>query len=546
MKPTNRAACLLFIIFASITAALGAAPKVAVLDVTLASEVDQTLVVPVTETIMEALVGSKAFTVLDRAYVEQVLKEKEFQLSGLVSDTEATKAGQYLGADFVVAGKAQLAAGSYFFVAKMIDVKTGIIVAQASEQAEGKVLVLIELARKVGSKLVASGGSTTVAATAGTAASAATAIATTTPLAAGASGATLRVGVVHDNSGFAVKGLPLPLEYAGIYAKDRFGAKVEILNVHDVKPDAFAATVDALAVKGCSVIIFHHPVFDAPLMSVAAKYPSIRFVALNHGLPKDRLPNMHVVAGHWEEFNYVLGILAGAATKNGKIGFLAIVPEPWQWRLINEFALGVRAVNPKAVVHVRYYGWDWSPVNGLAQARALVAEGCDTFGPVNFPNVLEWFASEASRGKPVLAIGEEQPWRYQPRVMIAGPVRNFGALFEAFLAPVLEGAVPPPDHYGVDMNVLSWPGEPAINPDLVAILSAKKVSTPDLGMVTAVDMAMRRMDQLRDGLFEIFVGPLKDQKGKLRLAAGDRASFDPDFYNRMDWLLDNVKDVRPK
>jgi len=539
MKNIDRPAFIFLIIALLAPAVLCASPKVAVLDVTLAKEVDQSLVIPVTETIMEALVGSKSFTILDRAYVEQVLKEKEFQLSGVVSDTEVVKAGQYLGADFVVAGKAQLAAGSYFIVVKMIDVKTGIIVAQASEQSEGKVLVLIELARKVGSKLAASAGSTAPdSAGAGTA--------TATVPAPATIGAPLRVGLIHDNSGFEGRGFPLPLEYAGIYVKDRFGSKVDIINAHDIKPEAFGVTVDSLAGKGCSVIFTHNQTYDEQLGASAAKYPSIRFVALNHGLPESRMPNMHVVAGQWEEFNYVLGILAGAASKTGKIGFLAIVPERWQFRLINEFALGVRAVNPKAIVHVRYYGLDWSPANGLAQARALVAEGCDTFGPVNFPNVLNWFASEASLGKPVLAIGEEQPWRYQPGIMLAGPIRNFGVLLEAFLKPVLDGTVPPPDQYGTNFNVLSWPGEPPINPDFTKALSAKKIATPDLGTVNAMDLAIRRMEQIKNYSFEIFIGPLKDQKGKIRLPAGSRGSFDPDFYHGMDWLLDNVKDVRPK
>jgi hypothetical protein len=64
--------------------------------------------------------------------------------------------------------------------------------------------------------------------------------------------------------------------------------------------------------------------------------------------------------------------------------------------------------------------------------------------------------------------------------------------------------------------------------------------------LNAIDLAMRRMEQLRENSFEIFVGPLKDQKGKLRLAAGDPGVFDPGFYPGMDWLLDNVKDIRPK
>jgi basic membrane protein A and related proteins len=504
-------------------------PKVAVLDFTVERGIETSMAIPVTEMVMESLVNSRVFTVLDRAYIGQVLKEKEFQLSGMVSDSEVAAVGQYLGADYVVAGKVQLAAGIYFLVAKLIDVKTGVITAQASEQADGKPIILLELARKAGIKLAGSGSAIV---------SSHSVTLPPTKL--------LKVGVVHDNSGFSGRGNPLPLEYAGTFAKDRFPGLVEVNNVYDIRPEAFAKAIDDLSAKGCTVVFYLNQSYDEEAQKAALKYPAIHIVALNHGLPSERASNTYVVAGEWERFNYILGILAGGASKSGKVGFLAIVPAPWQYRLINEFALGVRAANPKAVVHVRYYGWDWSPANGLAQARELVAEGCDVFGPVNFPNVLEWFAAEANRGKAILAISEEQPWSFQPKVTISGPIRNFGLLFEAFLRPLLEGKEIPNDQYGVDMNILSWPGEPAVNPGFVAALSAKRIATPDLGQVGAVDLALQRMDMVKQGSFEIFVGPLKDQRGKIRLAANQYASFDPEFYNRMDWLLDNVKDVKPK
>ena len=131
-----------------------ALPKVAVLDLSVQKGIDATVVGPVTESIMEEVVGARAYVVLDRAYIDQVLKEKEFELAGMVSDSQVAQAGQYLGADYVVAGKIQLIGDTYFVVAKMIEVKTGVIVAQSSEQGEGKLAVLLGIAHSVGRKLV--------------------------------------------------------------------------------------------------------------------------------------------------------------------------------------------------------------------------------------------------------------------------------------------------------------------------------------------------------------------------------------------------------
>ncbi|PKL08904.1 MAG: hypothetical protein CVV51_06615, partial [Spirochaetae bacterium HGW-Spirochaetae-7] len=130
--------CLLLVPAFAAAVATAAIPKVAVLDLVAEKGVDPSVVIPITESVMEEVVASRAYTVLDRAFIVQVLKEKEFQLSGLVSDTQATAAGQYLGADYVVTGRIQLMGAAYFVVAKMIEVKTGVIVSQSSEQGEGK------------------------------------------------------------------------------------------------------------------------------------------------------------------------------------------------------------------------------------------------------------------------------------------------------------------------------------------------------------------------------------------------------------------------
>ncbi|MBN2551446.1 MAG: hypothetical protein JXB06_01695, partial [Spirochaetales bacterium] len=129
-------------------------PHVAVLDTILASGMDPTVSVPVTDKIIEELVNSGKYVVIDRANVEQVLREKEFQLSsGIVRNEEVRQAGEYLGADFVVVANASRVGSTYVISAKMIDVVTGEIDAQASSEKQGKIDVLLEIARAVGRQI---------------------------------------------------------------------------------------------------------------------------------------------------------------------------------------------------------------------------------------------------------------------------------------------------------------------------------------------------------------------------------------------------------
>jgi TolB-like protein len=108
----------------------------------------------VTDKIVEELVNSGKFTVLDRANVDQILREKEFQLSsGIVRNEEIRQAGEYLGADYVVLANASRLGSTYVISAKMIDVVTGEIAAQASTEKQGKIDVLLQIARTVGKQI---------------------------------------------------------------------------------------------------------------------------------------------------------------------------------------------------------------------------------------------------------------------------------------------------------------------------------------------------------------------------------------------------------
>jgi TolB-like protein len=139
-----------------------AKPQVAVLDTILAAGMDKTVAAPITDKIIEELVNSGKYTVIDRANVEQVLREKEFQLSsGVVKNEEVRQAGEYLGADLVIATSASRVGSTYVISAKMIDVVTGEIVAQASSEQKGTIDVVLDVARTVGRQI--SGQSVVVA-----------------------------------------------------------------------------------------------------------------------------------------------------------------------------------------------------------------------------------------------------------------------------------------------------------------------------------------------------------------------------------------------
>ncbi len=152
-----KARIIVLLLLVACAASLAALPKVAVLDAVLPENMDKNVSIGVTEKISEELVNSGKYTVLDRTTVGQSLKEIEFQMSGLVSDADIKKAGEQLnsrlGATYVVVGRVSQVGQTYFVSAKMIDIKTGEITAQASYESEGGIAVTLQIAQVVGKKL---------------------------------------------------------------------------------------------------------------------------------------------------------------------------------------------------------------------------------------------------------------------------------------------------------------------------------------------------------------------------------------------------------
>lgn len=129
-------------------------PQLAVLEAILAAGIDPTVGPLVTSKIEEEFVNSGKYRVLDRANVGQILQEKEFQLSsGIVRNEEIRQAGEYLGADFVVVANVSRVGQTYVIAAKMINVVSGEIAAQTSYERQGRIDVLLDIARIVGGRL---------------------------------------------------------------------------------------------------------------------------------------------------------------------------------------------------------------------------------------------------------------------------------------------------------------------------------------------------------------------------------------------------------
>ena len=143
--------------------------------------------------------------------------------------------------------------------------------------------------------------------------------------------------------------------------------------------DAVEKTMESMINLDGATLIFptSFGYYSPHMLKMAAKYPKLRFEHCG-GLWTDKDPkNAGSYFGYIDEAEHVSGIVAGYATKSGKLGFVAAKPIPQVLRNINAFAMGAKLANPKATVQVIFTG-DWSmPVKEAEATNSLIDQGVD-------------------------------------------------------------------------------------------------------------------------------------------------------------------------
>lgn len=144
---------LLFVLFIPVYMVAAESLAVAVLDAVGAPGLDASLGGPIADKVVETMIPNRSLSMLDRSALEKILEEQQFTLSGFVSDTDAKKVGMLAGADAIVVLKFSKLGTTWFLSGRMIQVKTGIILAQASAEASGDPGVLLKLGANLGTAL---------------------------------------------------------------------------------------------------------------------------------------------------------------------------------------------------------------------------------------------------------------------------------------------------------------------------------------------------------------------------------------------------------
>lgn len=307
------------------------------------------------------------------------------------------------------------------------------------------------------------------------------------------------------------------------HVEEVFGDKVSTTLVEKVPESADVERVMERLIREGNTLLFPTSFgYLDPALRVAAKHPEATFMHCG-GFKSGK--NLGTYFAYLDEPYYLAGIVAGATTASGKLGFVAAHPIPNILREINAFTLGAKKKRTDAQVMVVWTG-SWSdPAKEVEASNSLIDSGADVLAVHQDSPIAVVQAAEA-RG--VYSVGcHADGSKFAPTKWLTGAEWSWGTIVEKVVRDVL-------DERWHSQMIRGGLREGFVK------LSKFGPAVPD--EVRSEVESIR--NQIVAGNFSVFQGPISDRDGKVRIPQGEAASFE--MLESMDWFVDGVSGSLPK
>lgn len=285
--------------------------------------------------------------------------------------------------------------------------------------------------------------------------------------------------------------------------------------------DSVRAELDRAIENGARIIFTNSYDFVEYVKEYSQKYPDVYFCSCAGNYTSD---NTATFFGRIYQMRYLSGIVAGATTETGHIGYVAAVPIPEVIRGINAFALGVQSVNPEAVVHVEWTN-DWIDEEKAYNCAEKLMDSFPIDVMTQHHDSLKPIEAALKRG--VYSIGYNTDQSSVSEYYLTAPVWNWKPIIEKLVLNVLGDTFEGKNY---------WEG---IETETVSLADFTELVSDEAK--TAVDAAWTRM---LEGDWDVFYGPIYDQEGNMRIAEGERMS-DRQLLEDFTWFVKGVDGIVP-
>lgn len=267
--------------------------------------------------------------------------------------------------------------------------------------------------------------------------------------------------------------------------------------------------------------------FDPHILKMAAEYPDVQFFHCG-GLYKDGVhpKNVGSYFGYIDEAQYIAGVVAGATSKTGKLGFIAAKPIPQVLRNINSFTLGARSVRPDATTQVIFTG-DWAlPLKEAEAANSMADQGVDVITcHVDSPKVV----METAEKRGIFSSGyHANQSALAPKGYLTGAEWDWTNIYVKLLEDIkggktlMSGGIPHLLRGGLKDGFCKMsPYGPAVSSETKQKADAVKA-------------------KFMDGTMVIYEGEIKDNTGKVVVPAGKQLKQQDPELEQMNYLVEGV------
>ncbi len=277
-----------------------------------------------------------------------------------------------------------------------------------------------------------------------------------------------------------------------------FGGRVKTIYKENVpEGPQTAQVITQLVNDGANIIFATSFGYQDAMVAAAKQYPNVLF---EQATGTETSTNLSEYFGAGENGDYLAGMAAGSATKNGKIGFVAPYPIPEVIREINAYTMGARAMHPGATVQVVWTNTWFDPAKERQAAESLVAAGVDvlgdgqdspTTGQVAATASLKWTGYDSDQTS------------FAPNAWLTATTYNWGPYYIQEVKAAMDGTWKSHFYYGGldDGLVVMAPFGQSVSADAQAAIKAKE-------------------DAIKNKTFDPFTGPITKQDGTVGVPAG--------------------------
>ena len=279
---------------------------------------------------------------------------------------------------------------------------------------------------------------------------------------------------------------------------------------------AVKKAVSELVDQGCSCIFLTSYGYGEFLNSIAKEYPKVAFYCISG---ENGSSNCTTYFARMYQVRYLSGIVAGAASKTGILGYVTAMPIPETIRSVNAYALGARKADPEAQVLVVYTGsWDNKDVEEQA-VRDLKEAGADV---ITYHEDRP-YAIDLADEMGLFTTGYDYVSReYSDRFLTAAVV-NWDMLYTRILRDYLSGRANFSNDYWLGLS------EGAVSlydySDMVTEDTKKLVASEEERISTSLD---------------VFSGEIRDNTSVVRCGENEMIS-DNELFNHLDWYVEGVE-----